>query len=129
MEYHVYWSLKIFVLNFLEIKNMVFFEPKSWWKYDIYWLLKSSCFGFFGDEKYGLSCVKKLMERWNLLVTQKFLFWTFQSWEIRSFFSQKVDGKMIFTWSFLFFHDIPGPEGYGFSCGVLRNGLILIIEK
>ena len=94
---------------------MVFFEPESWWKY-IYWLLKSSCFGFFGDEKYGLFCVKKLMERWNLLVTQKFLFWTFRSWEIRSFFSQKVDGKMIFTWSFWAFLDIAGLGKYGFSC-------------
>ena len=44
-----------------------FFEPKSWCKDDIYWLLKSSCFEVFGDEKYGF------------------------------FWSQKVDGKMIFT--------------------------------
>ena len=44
-----------------------FFEPKSWWKVDIYWLLKSSCFELFEDGKYGL------------------------------FLSQKVHGKMIFT--------------------------------
>ena len=44
-----------------------FFEPKSWWKVDICWLLKSSCFELFEDGKYGL------------------------------FLSQKVDGKMIFT--------------------------------
>ena len=49
------------------MKNMVFFEPKSWWKDYIYWLLKSSCFELFGDGKYGL------------------------------FLSQEVDGKMIFT--------------------------------
>ena len=46
---------------------MVFFEPKSWWKDYIYWLLKSSYFELFGDGKYGL------------------------------FLSQEVDGKMIFT--------------------------------
>ena len=40
---------------------------------------------------------KKLMERWHLLITQKFLLWTFWWWEIRSFFSQKVDAKIIFT--------------------------------
>ena len=62
-----------------------FLEPKSWRKYDVYWLLESSCFELFGDGKYGL------------------------------FFSQKVDGKMIFTWSFWAFYDIPGPEKYGFS--------------
>ena len=46
---------------------MVFFEPKRWWKDEPYWLLKSSCFDYFGDGKYGL------------------------------FLSQKVDEKMIFT--------------------------------
>ena len=40
------------------------FEPKSWRKYDIYWLLRSSCFELFGDGKYGLFSAKKLMERW-----------------------------------------------------------------
>ena len=110
-----YW--KVLVLNFSEMGNTVFywakklmerwdllitekflfwtfqrwemrsfFEPKSWWKDDIYWLLKSSCFELFGDGKYGL------------------------------FFSQKVDGKMIFTWSFWVFHDIPGLGKYSFSC-------------
>ena len=33
-------------------------------------------------------------------------------------FSQNVDGQMIFTWSFLAFHDIPGLGKYGFSCSV-----------
>ena len=61
-----------------------FFESRSWWKDDIYWLLRSSCFELFGDGKYGL------------------------------FFSQKVDGKMIFTWSFWAFYDIQGPGKYGF---------------
>ena len=31
-----------------------FLETKSWWKDDIYWLLESSGFELFGDEKYGL---------------------------------------------------------------------------
>ena len=34
------------------------------------------------------------------------------------FFSQKVDGKMIFTWSFGAFYDVPGPGEYGFSRSV-----------
>ena len=53
--------------------------------------------------------VKKLMERWNLLVTETFLFWTFR------WCSQKVDGKMIFTWSFWTFHDILGPRNMLFG--------------
>ena len=58
---------KVLVLIFSGIGNIVFFEPKSWWKDDIYWLLKRSCFELFSDGKYGL------------------------------FLSQEVDGKMIFT--------------------------------
>ena len=60
-----YW--KVLVLIFSGMGNTAFFEPKSWWKDVIYWLLKSSCFELFGYRKYGL------------------------------FLSQKVDGKMIFT--------------------------------
>ena len=78
-EKFLFWTFR-----WWEIRS--FFESRSWWKDDIYWLLRSSCFELFGDGKYGL------------------------------FFSQKVDGKMIFTWSFWAFHDIPGPEKYGFSC-------------
>ena len=37
------------------------------------------------------------MERWHLLVTEKFLFWAFPWWKMRSFLRQKVKGKMIFT--------------------------------
>ena len=58
---------KVLVLNFVIVGNTVFFESRSWWKDDIYWLLRSSCFELFGDGKYGL------------------------------FLSQEVDGKMIFT--------------------------------
>ena len=151
----------------------------------VYWLLKSPCFELFGNGKYGIFwdktlverwyllvteiflfwtfrrwkirffSVKKLMERWYLLVTEKFLFWTFLWWKIRPFlrhkfngkmilthywkvlvlgyrkvlvlsfslmgnavflFSQKNDVKVIFSWSFWAFHDIPGHAKYGFSC-------------
>ena len=88
-EKFLFWTFR-----WWEIRS--FFESRSWWKDDIYWLLRSSCFELFGDGKYGL------------------------------FFSQKVDGKMIFTWSFWAFHDIPGPGKYGFSCSekiVLLFGL------
>ena len=114
-----YW--KILVLIFSGMGNTVFFESKSWWKDYIYWLLKSSCFDLFGNGKYAPFWAKKLMERWYLLVTEKFLFWAFRRWEIRSFLNQKVNGKMIFTWSFWAFHDIPVLGKYGFSCSVFRN--------
>ena len=58
---------KVLVLNFSVMGNMVFFESRSWWK------------------------------RWYLLITEKFLFWTFRWWKIRSFFESRSDGKMIFT--------------------------------
>ena len=78
-EKFLFWS-------FRESKIRSFFEPKSWWKDDIYVLLKSSYFELFGDRKYGL------------------------------FLSEEVDGKMIFTCSFLAFHQIPGLGKYGFLC-------------
>ena len=106
---------KVLVLIFSEMRNTAFLEPKSWLKDDIYWLLKRSCFELFGDGKYGLFWVKKLVERWYLLVTEKCLFWTFQWWEIRSFLQPnswwKDDIYVIFlsflwysrTWDIWFF--------------------------
>ena len=87
---------KVLVLNFLVIGNTVFF-----------W-------------------VKKLMERWYLLINEKFLSWTLRWWKTRSFFSQKVDEKMKYTWSFWAFHDIPGHGKYGFSCNEWMNHWKLI---
>ena len=40
---------------------------------------------------------KELRERWCLLISEKLLFWTFRWWEIRSFLSKEVDGKIVFT--------------------------------
>ena len=82
-------SKKFSFWSFREWEIRSFFEPKSWWKDDIYWLLKMSLFELFGVGKYGLFWVKKLMARWYLLVTEKFLFWTFPWWEIGSFFQPK----------------------------------------
>ena len=59
-ETFLFWTFR-----WWEVRS--FIQSKSWWKDDIYRLLKSSCFELFGDGKYGLLC------------------------------SQKADGKMIFT--------------------------------
>ena len=87
-------------------------------EYHVYWVLKSSCFEIFGDGKYGIFLGKKLMEICCLLITEKFLFWTFRWWEILAFFSQKVEGKMIISWCFWGSHDIPWLGKYGFLCSV-----------
>ena len=76
---------KVLFWTFRWWKIRSFFESRSWWKDDIYWILRSSCFELFGNGKYS------------------------------PFFSQKVDGKMIFTWFFWAFYDISGPGEYGFS--------------
>ena len=83
-----YWNA--LVLNFSGMENTTVFEAKSWWKDDIYWLLKSSCFEFFRDGICGLLWCKQLMERWYLLITEKFLFWAFRWWEIWSFLARKL---------------------------------------
>ena len=83
---------KVLVLDFSMMGNTVLFDSRSWWKDDIYWLTKSSYFELFADGKCDL------------------------------FFSQKVDGKMMFTWSFWAFHDILRLGKYGFSCSLIIHG-------
>ena len=97
MEYHVYWCSCI---EFLEMKNAVFLSQKvdgnmiftDYWK-----VLVLNCFHLFGNEKYGLFWAKKLLERWYLLITEKFLFNLFRDGKHGLSLSQKVDGKMILT--------------------------------
>ena len=104
-------------MKFLGIKNVVYFEPKSWWKDDIYWLMKSSCFELFGDEKCGLFLSQEVNRKDDIYWLRKSsCFQLFNGGKYDLFFSQNVDGKMIFTWFFWAFHDIPGPGKYGFSC-------------
>ena len=88
---------KFIVLNFLEVGNAGFSFAKKLVKDNIYWLLKSSCFELFDEGKYGLFLSQKVMEKYYLLITEKFLFLTFR----RSFWA---------------FHDIPGLGKYGFLC-------------
>ena len=109
---------KFFFQSFRKWKIRSFLEPKTWLKYDIYWLLKGSCFELFGDGKYGLFWVKTLVKIWYLLVTEKFLFWTFRWCQIRSLLQPKSwwkDDIYIVFWGF---YDIPGPGKYGFSRSV-----------
>ena len=112
-------NYKVLVLNFLEMKNMVFLSQKvdgnmiftDYWKilvlifsrmgntvfswakklmemiFTDYWKGLVLDFSVMGNTVFFR--VKKLMERWYLLVTEKFLFWTFWWLEIRSFFQPK----------------------------------------
>ena len=84
-------------MNILKVKNVVFLGQKV----DVnmifsdYWKVLVLIFSRMGNTVFFWA--KKVMERWYLLITEKFLFWTFRWWEIRCFLSQEVDGKMIFT--------------------------------
>ena len=82
-------NLKVLVLKFLEMKNMVFLSQKVDGNmiFTDYWKVLVLNFSVMGNTVFFW--VKKLMERWYLLVTEKFLFWTFRWWEIRSFFQPK----------------------------------------
>ena len=102
-----YWKVLVFEL-FGEGKYG-FLSQEVYRKDDIYLLRKSSCFELFGGGKYGLFWAKKLMERWYLLVLRSSCFELFGDGKYNLFLGLKVDGKMIFTWSFWAFHDIPGP--------------------
>ena len=78
-----------------------------------YWKVLVLTFSEMGNTVF--SWAKKLTEIWCLLITGKFLFWTFRWWEIRSFFQPKSwwkdDIYMVFlsflwysrTWEIWFF--------------------------
>ena len=70
----------------------------------LYWLLKNSYFKFFGDGKYGPFWAKKLIDIWYLLITEKFLFWSFLEWEIRFFWDKTLMERwyLLITEKFLF---------------------------
>ena len=112
-----YWN--VLVLIFSGMRNTVFFWAKSWWKADIYWLLEHSCFELFDDGK-----IRSLFESrswWKddiYCLLRSSCFERFGDWKYGLFFIQKFDGQIIFTWSFLTFHDILGLGKYGFSCSV-----------
>ena len=80
---------KVLFWTFPRWEIQSFFKSRSWWKDDIYSLLRSFCFELFGDGKYGL------------------------------FFTQNVDEKMICTWSFWAFYDIPWPGNMVFRAVLL----------
>ena len=88
---------KVLVLKFLEMKNMVFLSQKvdGNMMFTDYWNVLVLIFSEIGNTVF--SWAKKLIERLYLLITEKVLFWALRWWEIQSFLSQEVDGKMIFT--------------------------------
>ena len=108
-EKFLFWTLRRWEIRYS-------FEPKSWWKDDIHWVLKSSSFELFQDGKYGLFLSQKVDERWCLLINEKFVFWTFRWLEIRSFFQLKSLWKDNIYLVVLNFHDNPGLRKYSFLC-------------
>ena len=76
-------------MNFLEVKNMVFLSQKVDGNMIFTDDWKVLALIFLGMENTVFFWVKKLMERWYLLVTEKFLFWTFRWWENTIFFQPK----------------------------------------
>ena len=90
-------NLKVLVVKFLGMKDMAFLSQKvdGNMVFTDYWKVLRLTFSEMGNTV--LTWAKKLTEIWYLLMTGKFLFWTFRWWEIRSFLSKEVNGKMIFT--------------------------------
>ena len=114
MEIYLLITEKFFFWPFREWEIRSLFEPKSWWKDDIYWLLKRSCFELFVDGKYVLFESRIWWKDDIHWLLRSSSFELFGDRKYSLFFSQKIDGK-IFTWSFWAFHDIPRLRKYGFS--------------
>ena len=82
-------KLKVLVFQILEMKDIVFLSQKVDGNmiFTDYWKVLVLTFSEMGNKVF--SWAKKLTEIWYLLITGKFLFWTFRGWEIRSFFQSK----------------------------------------
>ena len=78
------------------------------------WLLMSPYFEFFGDGKYDLFWARKLIKIWYWFLKSS-CFELLGDGKYGLFFRQKVNVKVIFTWCFWVFHDIPGSGKYGSS--------------
>ena len=91
-------NLKVLVLKFLEMKNMVFLSQKFGGNvvFSDYWRVLVLIFSEMGNIIF--SWAKKLIERWYLLITEKVLSWTFRWWEIRSFFELRSWWKDDIYW-------------------------------
>ena len=127
-KYDIYWLLKSSCFGlFGNGKYGLFLSQKVDRKmiFTDYWNVLALNFSVMGNKVFFW--VKKLMEVWYLLATEKFLRWTFWWSKIWSFFSQNVDGKLIFTWSFWAFQDILGLRKYGFSCSASGDNDILLL--
>ena len=90
MEDRIYWLLKSYCIKiFGDGKYGGLFSQKAdeniifidYWKVLAYNFLEMWNTAFFW--------AKNLMERWYLLITERFLLWTSLWWEIRSFFQLK----------------------------------------
>ena len=102
---------------FLITKNFLFwvfwrwkirssFWPKSWWKYGIYWLLKSSCFELYEDKKYDCSFLSQIVDG-TMIITDYWKFFALNFSEIENtvfFWVKKFMERwyLLVTGSFLF---------------------------
>ena len=102
---------KFLFWTFRKWKTRSFCKPKSWWKDDIYWLLKSSCFELFGGGKYGLFLSQKVGGKMIFTDYWKILVWNFSNVGNTAFFWAK---KLIKRWYLLITcFELFGDRNYG----------------
>ena len=104
-KYGLFWGKKLMVRWYLLVTEKFLFWAFPWWK------MRS----FLRQEVNGKMI---FTDYWNVLVLgyRKVRVLIFSVMGNTVFFSQKVNVKVIFTWSFWAFHYIPEPRKYGFSC-------------
>ena len=95
-----------------------------------YW--KDVVLDFSGMENTVFFWDKKLMKRWYLLITEMFLFWTFQGRKIRSFFEAKSWSKddtyqLMKSFCFELFRD--GKCGLFWDKTLMERWYLLITKK
>ena len=103
-----WWETRSF-LNQKFYEKMIFTD---------YWI-KNYCFKFFCDEKYGLFLSQKVDAKMMYTAYWKILVLYQEALSLKFFFfSQRVNGNMIFTW---FFFNFPWFAKNVFSCSTWCN--------
>ena len=106
------WKIRSFLSHKVD-GNMIFID---YWKFLFLYFSGMGNTVFFWDKKVNGKMIFTDYWKFHDFGYQKVLVLSFLVMGIWSFFSQKVDVKVIFAWSFWAFYDIREPGKYGFLC-------------
>ena len=139
-KYGLFWAKKLMEIDIYWLLKSSWFGLFGNGKYGLFLRQKVNkkmtftdyCYvlvlNFSGTENTVFFWGKKLMERWYLPINEKFLFWAFPWWKMRSYLRQKVSGKMIFA-DYWKVHVLGYRKVFVLSFSVMGNTIFFLAKK